>query len=80
MHFMWSAQESPPYVRMHWAQSNGALTHTEFTPQMPADTSSPAPDFTIRFQPEGVDPIAPIARDRAYLVLTKEGLTPIPEC
>ena len=43
---------------------------------MPADTSSPAPDFTIGFRPDGVDPIAPIARARAYLVLTKEGLTP----
>lgn len=76
VHFMWSAQEPPPYVRLHWAQSNGAVVKAEFTPQMPADTASPAADFTISFRPDGVDPIAPIPRARAYLVLAKPGLTP----
>jgi hypothetical protein len=76
VHLMWSAKESPPYLRLHWAQSNGAVVHSEFTPQMAFDAAPPAAEFTIGFRPDGVDPIAPIPRSRAYLVLTKEGLAP----
>lgn len=76
VHLMWSAQEPPPYLRLHWAQSNGAIVHSEFTPHMAFDSAPPASDFTIGFRPDGVDPIAPIPRERAYLVLTKEGQTP----
>lgn len=76
VHFMWSAHEAPPYVRLHWAQSNGAVVRAEFTPQMPTDTASPAAEFTIGFRPDGVDPIAPIPRARAYFVFTKPGLAP----
>lgn len=76
VHLMWSAQEPPPYLRLHWAKSNGAIVHAEFTPTMPLDGAQQAPDFTIGFRPDGVDPVAPIPRSRAYLVLTQQGLTP----
>jgi len=77
VHLMWSAQEQPPYLRLHWAQSNGSVVRAEFTPTMALDAAPPPPaDFTIGFRPDGVDPIAPIPRERAYLVLTKEGLAP----
>lgn len=76
VHLMWSAQEPPPYLRLHWAQSNGAVVRAEFTPRMDFD-AAPAPvPFSIGFRPDGVDPIAPIARERVYLVLAKEGLEP----
>jgi hypothetical protein len=76
VHLMWSAKEAPPYLRLHWAQSNGAVVQSEFTPQMAFDAAPPAAEFTVGFRPDGVDPIAPIPRARAYLVLTKEGLAP----
>jgi hypothetical protein len=76
VHLMWSAKEPPPYLRLHWAQSNGAIVHSEFTPQLAFDAAPPAAEFTIGIRPDGVDPIAPIPRARAYLVLTKEGLAP----
>lgn len=76
LHLMWSAKEAPPYLRLHWALSNGAIVHSEFTPQMAFDRAPPAADFTVGFRPDGVDPIAPIPRARAYLVLTKKGLAP----
>ncbi len=74
VHLMWSEQEPPPYLRLHWAQSNGAVVHAEFTPTMALDAATPPVEFTIGFRPYGVDPIAPIPRERAYLVLAKEGL------
>lgn len=46
VHLMGSAKEPPPYLRLHWAESNGAAAR---------------PEFTIGFRPEGVDPIEPIA-------------------
>jgi hypothetical protein len=76
VHLMWSAKEAPPYLRLHWAQSNGAVVRAEFTPNMAFDATPPPTEFTIGFRPDGVDPIAPIPRERAYLVLTIEGLTP----
>lgn len=76
VHLMWSAQEPPPYLRLHWAQSNGAVVHAEFTPQLPTLAEPVAPDFAIAFRRDGVDPAAPIPRGRAHLVLTKEGLSP----
>lgn len=76
VHLMWSAQEAPPYLRLHWAQSNGAVVRAEFTPNLAFDAAPPVAPFTIGFRPDGVDPIAPIPRARAYLVLTKEGLMP----
>lgn len=76
VHLMWSAQEPPPYLRLYWAQSNGAVVHAEFTPHMAFDTAPSPAEFTIGFRPDGVDPIAPIPRARAYLVLTKPGLEP----
>lgn len=78
IHLMWSAQEPPPYLRLHWAKPNGAVVHAEFTPQLPLaeDAASPPSEFTVEFRSDGVDPIVPIPRVRAHLVLTKEGLTP----
>lgn len=76
VHLMWSAQEAPPYLRLHWAQSNAAVVRSEFTPHMAFDAAPPPAEFTIGFRPDGVDPIAPIPRARAYLVLTKQGLAP----
>lgn len=76
LHLLWSATEQPPYLRLHWAQSNGAIVKAEFTPQMPTAAAAPPAEFTIGFRPDGVDPVAPIPRERAYLVLTKESLTP----
>ncbi len=76
VHLMWSAREAPPYLRLHWAQSNGAAARAEFTPHVAFDAALPPKEFTIDFRPDGVDPIAPIARERAHLVLTIEGLTP----
>ncbi|MDO8280577.1 MAG: hypothetical protein Q7T63_20995 [Burkholderiaceae bacterium] len=32
VHLMWSAKEEPPYLRLHWAQSNGSVVRAEFTP------------------------------------------------
>lgn len=75
LHLMWSAGEAPPYMRLHWAQSNGAAAHAEFTPDMAA-ASSTAPAFSIGFRPDGVDPIAPIPRTRAYLVLHRPDAAP----
>jgi hypothetical protein len=76
VHLMWSAKETPPYLRLYWAQSNGAIVHAEFTPQMAFDAAPSSAEFTVGFRPDGVDPIAPIPRARAYLVLSKEGLAP----
>lgn len=76
VHLMWSAKEAPPYLRLHWAQSNGAMARSEFTPTMAFDAAPPPAEFTIGFRPDGVDPVAPIPRERAYLVLTMEGLAP----
>lgn len=73
VHLMWSAQEPPPYLRLNWAQSNGARTKAEFTPQLVFDPATPVPDFPLTLRPDGADPAAPIARERAYLVLVKEG-------
>ena len=76
VHLMWSAKEAPPYLRLHWAQSNGVVVRSEFTPNMAFDAAPPLAEFTIGFRTDGVDPIAPIPRERVYLILTKEGLTP----
>jgi hypothetical protein len=76
VHLMWSAKEPPPYLRLTWAQSNGAVVHAEFTPQMVIDAAPPPAEFTMGFRPDGVDPIAPIARERAYLVLAQPGREP----
>ncbi|MDP1742466.1 hypothetical protein [Polaromonas sp.] len=76
VHLMWSAKEPPPYLRLHWAQSNGSVIRSEFTPQIAFEAAPPAAEFSMGFRPDGVDPIAPIPRARAYLVLTKEGLAP----
>lgn len=76
VHLMWSEKEPPPYLRLHWAQSNGAVVRAEFTPRMAFDAApAPAP-FSIGFRPDGVDPMVPIPRERVYLVLSKEGLEP----
>lgn len=79
VHLMWSAQEPPPYLRLHWAQSNGAPTKAEFTPQLVFDPATPVPDFPLTLRPDGADPAAPIARERAYLVLVKEGQAAQPQ-
>lgn len=76
VHLMWSANEPPPYLRLHWAQSNGAVVSSEFTPAMAFDGTPPPAEFSIAFRPDGVDPIAPIPRPRVHLELVKEGLTP----
>lgn len=76
VHLMWSANEPPPYLRLHWTQSNGAVVRSEFTPAMAFDSAPQPAAFTIGFRPEGVDPIAPIPRSRVYLELVKEGFTP----
>ncbi len=76
LHLMWSAREAPPYLRLHWAQSNGAVVHADFTPDMASAGSSTPVPFTVGFRPDGVDPIAPIPRERAYLVLHRENSTP----
>lgn len=74
VHMMWSAKERPPYLRIHWAQSNGAIVRSEFTPALAFDGAPTPQDFTIGFRADGVDPIAPIPRARAYLVLAKAGV------
>ena len=79
VHLMWSAQEPPPYLRLHWAQSNGAPTKAEFTPQLVFDPATPVPDFPLTLRPDGADPAAPIARERAYLMLVKEGQAAQPQ-
>lgn len=76
VHLLWSAREAPPYLRLHWAQSGGSVVQSEFTPAMAFDAASPPAEFTIGFRPDGVDPVVPIPRERAYLILVKEGLTP----
>jgi hypothetical protein len=76
VHLMWSAAEAPPYLRLHWAQSNGAVVNSEFTPSMAFEAAPPPAEFSIGFRPDGVDPAAPIPRERAYLVLVKSGLEP----
>lgn len=76
VHLMWSAKEVPPYLRLHWAQSNGAVVRSEFTPDMAFEAAPPPGEFTIGFRPDGVDPIAPIPRERAYLILARQGLEP----
>lgn len=76
VHLMWSAQEAPPYLRLHWAQSNGAAAHAEFTPNMAVEIAPSPAEFTVLFRPDGVDPVAPIPRARAYLVLTQPGREP----
>ena len=37
------------------------------------------PDFSLTLRPDGADPAAPIARERAYLVLVKEGQAAQPQ-
>ena len=76
IHLLWSAQERPPYLRIHWAQSNGAVVRSEFTPDMaPAGNLSPLP-FSANLRSDGLDPPVPIARSRMYLVLRKDGEAP----
>ena len=76
VHLMWSARESPPYLRLHWAQSNGAVMRSEFTPNLALEAAPPLIEFTVGFRPDGVDPAAPIPRGRAYLVLGTTGVEP----
>lgn len=79
VHLLWAASEPPPYLRLHWAQSNGAVVRSEFTPNMALDAALPPAEFTVGVRPDGVDPIAPIPRERMYLIHTKEGQTPYTE-
>ncbi len=76
IHLLWSAQEPPPYLRIHWAQSNGALVRSEFTPALPAAATVAPTPFEVVLRPDGLDPVAPIARVRMYLVLHKAGEQP----
>lgn len=76
LHLMWAAADPPPYVRLHWTQADGTARRAEFTPNMVFDAASPPEEFVIGFRPDGVDPSAPIPRQRAYLVLIKPGLSP----
>jgi hypothetical protein len=76
VHLLWSAQEPPPYLRIHWAQSNGAVVRSEFTPVMTSTGTVPPVSFSAVLRPDGLDPVVPIARERIYLVLHKDGEPP----
>ncbi|MBP6850292.1 MAG: hypothetical protein KA164_01745 [Rhodoferax sp.] len=76
VHLLWSAQERPPYLRIHWAQSNGAVVRSEFTPDMSQSGKLPPVPFSADLRPDGLDPVVPIARTRMYLVLHKDGEEP----
>ncbi len=74
VHLLWSAQEPIPYLRLHWAQSNAAMQHAEFTPQIEGDAQQPILEFSVGIRSDGVDPVVPVARERVYLVMTQPGV------
>ncbi|WP_374327248.1 hypothetical protein [Azonexus sp.] len=76
LHLMWSAKEEAPYLRLHWEKGFGGRQRSEFTPALDFANAPPAAEFTVAFRSDGVDPVAPIPRPRAYLILEQPGLTP----
>jgi len=76
VHLMWSAREVPPYLRLHWAKGAGDRQRAEFTPQLSVGPAPPVVEFSVGFRPDGLDPVAPIPRERAYLILEKPGAAP----
>ena len=51
VHLLWSVQEPPPYQRIHWAQSNGAVVRSE--PTGSRRVRSAAPIASARASPSG---------------------------
>lgn len=76
LHLMWSAKEAPPYLRLHWEKGFAGRQRSEFTPALDFANAPPAAEFTVAFRSDGVYPVAPIPRERAYLILEQPGLTP----
>lgn len=77
IHLLWLGLEAPPYLRIHWSQSNGAQVRAEFTPTLPAGPAAAAAvPFQIVLRPDGLDPAVPIPRARMFLVLHRPGQPP----
>lgn len=76
LHLMWSSREPPPYLRLHWEQGFGPRQRSEFTPVLDFTNAPPPAEFTVTLRPDGVDPVAPIPRERAHLILEQPGLAP----
>ena len=65
VHLMWSARETTPVLRLYW-RLDGKRVHADFTPAAASDPAEPR-EFNIRFRPDGIDPPAPIPRQRASI-------------
>ena len=71
VHLMWSAREPAPYLRLRWAQSFGVVVRAEYTPEVAPAAAADARAFSVAFRDDGLDPVAPIPRERVHLVLKK---------
>lgn len=76
LHLMWSAREAPPYLRLQWEKGYGGRQRSEFTPAMNTGPATPGAEFSVGLRPDGVDPVVPIPRERAYLILERPGAAP----
>lgn len=64
IHLMWSAREPTPVLRLYW-RLDGKRVHADFSPA--AGEAVEPREFDIRFRPDGIDPPAPIPRQRASI-------------
>ncbi|MBX3654492.1 MAG: hypothetical protein KF686_09935 [Ramlibacter sp.] len=72
VHLMWSAREPAPYLRLRWLEPNGRQAQGEFTPDLAEQAAGPQDTmFSVAVRPEGVDPVVPIPRQRAWLQLAR---------
>ena len=76
LHLLWSAQERPPWLRIHWVAAHGVVVRSEWMPDMAAAAALVPQPFRVDLRPDGLDPVVPIARSRMHLVLQKPGEAP----
>jgi hypothetical protein len=66
LHLMWSAREPVPELRLYW-RMNGKRVHADFTPATASADQAGPREFSVAFRADGIDPPAPIPRERASI-------------
>lgn len=66
LHFFWSTGEQLPELRFYWRHSDGRV-HADFAPATGTANAAAAREFRIAFRSDGVDPPAPIPRERTAM-------------
>lgn len=66
LHLMWSVREQTPALRIYWRE-NGRRVHAIYQPDLTGAEHGTEREFVVDFRDDGIDPPAPIARNRAAI-------------